>query len=207
MKDKSGTLQVTGTGNIKVAPDEAVVHLRIIAEGKTAAEAVTTAASQTDAVIKAVSSQPNHGVTTTGLGVSPIVRYDSQTRVPTIVGFRATNGVEVKTKIAHAGQIFDAGVNAGANQSSGITFRLQDETPLREDALRLAVQMAYKEARLVAKAADVELESPESLQIDPSGVHPRIRAYAAEAAAAATPVIPEDLTVSASVRILFRTKG
>lgn len=208
MKDKSGTLQVTGTGNIKVAPDEAVVHLRVITEGRTAAEAVASAAKQTDAVIKAASAQPNHGVTTTGLGVSPIVKYDAQTRVPTIVGFRATNGVEVKTKIAYAGQVFDAGVNAGANQSSGISFRLQDEAPFREDALCLAVMMAYKEARLVAKAADVELDGPETIEIDPGAFRPFMRTQAFEAAAAApvTPVIPEDLTISASVKILFRTK-
>lgn len=206
MKDKKGTLKVTGTGNIKAAPDEAVVHLRVFTEGKTASEAVASNAKQTDMVIKAVSAQPNHGVTTTGLGVTPVVNYDPSTGVPKIMGFRATNGVEVKTEIACAGQIFDAGVRAGANQSSGITFRLRDETPLREDALRLAVMVAYKEARLVAKETDVELEGPEAIEINTGGRF-SFRAEAFAAKAVATPVIPEDLTVSASVQILFRTKG
>ena len=64
-----------------------------------------------------------------------------------IVGYRATNNVAVKTKIAYAAQIFDAGIRAGANESSGISFGLRDETPFREDALRLAVKSAFNEAR------------------------------------------------------------
>jgi hypothetical protein len=207
MKDKHGTLRVTGTGDIKAAPDEAVVQLRVLTEGKTASDAVASAATQTDAVLKAVSAQPNHGVTTTGLGVSPIVSYDPQTNVPTIVGFRASNGVQIRTKIGYAGQVFDAGVKAGANQSSGISFRLQDEAPFREDALRMAVKAACNEAELVAKATDVELEGPETIEIDPRAGQPYFRAQALEAKSVATPVIPEDLTISASVQILFRTKG
>jgi uncharacterized protein len=207
MKDKKGTLRVTGTGNIKVAPDEAIVHLRVFSEGETAVDAVASAAKLTDDVITAVSAQPNHGVTTTGLGVSPIVQYDPDSGIPTIIGYRATNGVEVKTEIASAGLIYDTGINAGANESSGITFRIQDETPLREDALRAAVMAAYNEAKVVAKAVSVDLEGPESIIVDPSGFRPFFRAEAFDVAAKVTPVIPEDLTISASVEILFRTKA
>ncbi|KIG19332.1 hypothetical protein DB30_03888 [Enhygromyxa salina] len=183
------------------------MHLRVLTEGKTAAEAVVSAANQTDAVLKAVSAQPNHGVTTTGLGVNPIVTYDPKTNIPKIVGFRASNGVQVRTKVGYAGQVFDAGVKAGANQSSGMSFRLQDETPFREDALRMAVKQACDEARLVAKATDIELEGPEAIEIDPRAEQRYFRTQALEAKSVATPVIPEDLTIAASVKIMFRTKG
>jgi uncharacterized protein len=109
--------------------DEAVVNLGVLTDGKTAAEAVASNAKRTQAMIDAVSSEPNHGVTTLGLSVNPILSYDPGTNVGTIVGFRATNGVEIKTKVGYAGQIYDAGIAAGANQSSGITFRIQNEAP------------------------------------------------------------------------------
>src|SRR6185503_10169450 len=191
---------------VQVAPDEAVVDLSVLTEGKTAAEAVASNAKLTQALVAAVSSQPNHGVTTTGLGVSPIISYDTNTNVGKIVGFRATDGVQVKTKIGYAGQIYDAGIAAGANQSSGITFRVQNEAPHREEALRIAVEEAYKEAKIVAKAAHTELDGPESIQIDPGGGRIFYRAEAFDAKAAATPVIPEDKTITASVQILFRTR-
>ena len=205
MADRQGTLQVTGTGKVQVAPDEAVIHLGVLTEGKTAAEATASNARFTQAVINAVSMLPNHGVTTEGLSVSPILSYDPNTHVGTIVGFRATNGVEVKTKVGYAGQIYDAGIGAGANQSSDITFRVQDETPHREDALRIAVETAQREAELVAKSANVELKGPESISIDPAAGRLVYRAAAIDVAAAGTPVLPQEKTISATVQILFRT--
>lgn len=206
MKDSQGTLQVTGTGRVQVAPDEAVVHFVVVTDDKTAGAAVASNAKRTQTLIDAVSSQPNHGVTTLGLSVNPIISYDPSTNVGTIVGFRATNGVEVKTKVGHAGQIYDVGVAAGATQSSGIVFRIQYETPHREEALRIAVEEAYKEANLVAKTAKVDLEGPESIHIDPGGGRIIYRAGTLDAKAMATPVMPEDATIAASVQIVFRTR-
>lgn len=206
MKDKHGTLQVRGTGELRVSPDEAIVDLQVITEAKTATEAVEANARRTQAVVDAVAAEPNHGITTTGLGVSPIVSYDNN-RVPTIVGFRATNGVEVKTKVGYAGRIYDAGVTAGANQSSGISFRVQNETPHREEALRLATKHAYREASIVAKVAGVELEGPEAIEILSADLPIFYRAAMLEAASPPTPVIPGDTTITASVMITFRTKS
>ncbi len=207
MADKNGTLSVTGTGKVQVTPDEAVIHLSVLTDGKTAAEATASNAKLTQGVVDAVSSQPNHDVTTSGLSVSPIMKYDPNTSIGTIVGFRATNGVEVKTKIGYAGQIYDAGIGAGANQSSGITFRIQNEAPYREEALRTAVGEAYKEAKIVAGAAHIELLGPESIQIEAGGGRLVYRTTAFDSKSAATPVIPDEQTISATVQVQFRTRG
>jgi uncharacterized protein YggE len=205
MTDKHGTLNVTGTGKVSAAPDEAVIQLGVVIDARTAAEATTSNASATQRVIDAVSAQPNHSVTTTGLSVNPIFSYDETTHVSTIVGFRATNGVNVKTKVGYAGQIYDAGITAGATQSSGITFQIQNEAPLREEALRLAVENAHREAKLVAQAARVDLTGIDSIQIDAGGGRLLYRAAAIDFKA--TPVMPEDKTISASVQITYRTRA
>ena len=146
-------------------------------------------------------------VTTTGPSVSPIMSYDTNTGVGTIVGFRATNGVDIKTKVGYAGQVYDAGIAAGVNQSSGITFRLQDESRPREEALRMAVEVAFKEAGIVATAANVQLGGPETIQIEAGGGRIIRRTEAFDAKAVTTPTIPDDLTITASVQIVFRTRG
>lgn len=206
-KDRSGTLQVTGTGSVQVEPDEALVHLVVLTEGATAAEAVQRNAERTQATITAVSAQPNHGVSTTQPSVSPIISYEPNTGTGKIVGFRATNGVEVKTKVGHAGKIYDAGISAGANESSGITFRLQNEAPHREEALRLAVEDGLNKAGIVAKAARVELDGPETIQIENPGNRIYYRAEAFDAKAVTTPTSPDKLTISASVQLVLRTRG
>lgn len=196
-----GTISVSGTGLVKVAPDEAIVRLSVFTEAKTAVEASQSNATATEAVIEATSAQPNHGVTTSGLNVRPITQYDDG--VATIVGFRATNNVEIRTKVGYAGQVFDAGIAAGANQSSGIEFRLQDDRPQRDTALQIAVKEAVADASIVASTAGVELDGPESIDVDQGGG--RTIQPALLRAETTTPVMPNDLTVSATVRIVFRT--
>lgn len=195
----TSNLTVTGIGRVQVAPDEAIVHLNIVTEAKTAAEAVAQNAALTQAVINSVSAQPNHGVTTSGLSVYPIMSYEPNTSVSTIVGFRATNGVEVRTKVAYVGHIYDVGIGAGANQSSGITFRIQNEAPYREEALRLAVQEAMREAHVVAGVAGLEVGGVESMQIEPGDGIVFFRSEAISAKAEPTPVIPERQTITARV--------
>jgi hypothetical protein len=191
-------------GQVQVAPDEAVIYLGVLTEGKTAAEATASNARYTQAVIDAVAAQPNHGITTAGLGITPVMSYDTTTGVGRIVGFRASNTVEVRTKVAYAAGIYDAGIGAGANQSS-VAFRVHDEAPHREAALQLAVDEALREAKVVAKAAGVELKDPESIQVEPGG---RIfyRSEAIDAKIAATPILPEETTISAAVQIVFRIR-
>jgi len=205
MTDKHGTLNVTGTGSVQVAPDEAVICLSLVTEARTAVEATANNATATQGVINAVTAQPNHGVITTAMTVGPILSYDQGTGVSTIVGFRATSGVEVKTKVGYAGQLYDAGIQAGATQSSGITFRIQNEAPYREEALRLAVEVAYREAKIVAKAAHLELMGVESTQIDAGGGRVIYRSEAT--LKTTTPVLPEDKTISATVHVVFRTRS
>lgn len=207
MMDKHGTLNVSGTGNVQVSPDEAVIHLDLVTESKTAAEATAHNAAATQKLIDAVSAQPNHGVTTAGVSVTPILRHDQSTGGNTIVGFRATNWVEAKTKVGYAGQLYDAGMKAGATESSGIRFRIQNEAPYREQALRLAVEVAFREAKVVASSAHLELMGIESIQIGSAGERVIYRAKAVDVGAVTTPVMPEDRTISATVQIVFGARG
>lgn len=201
-----GQLTVTGIGQVQVAPDEAVVQLSVVTEAPTAAAAVASNARVAEAVIDAISEQPNHGVTTSGLSVYPILD-DAQDHPPgQIAGFRATNSVEVTTKVGYVGQIFDAGVAAGANQSSGITFRVQDEAPHREEALRRAIAQAFREAKTVAAAADLELRGVESIAVEPDSAPLFFRSEAI-AKTGATPVIPGPQTITARVQVQLGTRA
>jgi uncharacterized protein len=206
-EDVRGTIEVAGSGRVEVAPDEAVVQLSVVVEAKTASEAVASCATVTKAVVDAVSAEPNHGVTTSGLGVGPVTHYDPNTQATTVVGHRATNGVSVRTKVDYAGQVYDAGIRAGANQSSGIDFRLQQEGPHREQALRLAVEDALAQARLVARAAGLTIRGVQTLSVDSGGGRFFLRTAALEAGMPRTPVLPGDLTISAGVRMVLQTRG
>jgi uncharacterized protein YggE len=102
--------------------------------------------------------------------------------------------------------VFDAGIRAGANQSSGIEFRVQQEASHREQALQLAVEDALAQGRIAAKAAGVQVLGVETISIDAGGRF-YLRMAADEVGSPRTPVLPGDMTISAGVRMVLRTRG
>jgi len=198
-----GTLEVSGHGEVGAAPDVATTRLAVITEAKTAAQAARDNAAAMQKITSVVQGLPHRTISTSGLGVHPVSTWNSDTRTSTITGFRADNGVTVESDIDGAGVIFDAGIAAGANQSSGITFGLLDDRPHREEALRIAVKEAHADASVVASTANAVLTGSQSIEVDPASA-PAVRRLDLARAEAATPVMPGALTIAARVRIVFR---
>jgi uncharacterized protein YggE len=149
-------IEVTGMGAVQVAPDQAVISLSVITRASSRAEAVTDNGTRTQAVIEAVSTLPVLAVTSSGIGVTPIHNR----------GFRATQSVTIVGRPEDIAHVYDVGVRAGANQSSGVSLQLADEWPHRAVALRLAVERARADARVVAEATGMEL-GPMCVRIEP----------------------------------------
>jgi uncharacterized protein len=201
-----GTIEVSGTGKVEVSPDEAIISLTVLTQAESAAEAVAANALQTQAVLSAVAAEPHHRLVTTGLAVAPIYAIDPGTKAPAIVGYRASNTVEVSTEPIDAGRIYDAGVEAGASGASGIQFRMQDERPARAKALRRAVEQAYADAQVVAETAAIKLRGPEHIHVAAGPGPVGYRAATLPDELARSPVIPGDLTVAAQLHLVLRTK-
>jgi uncharacterized protein YggE len=196
-------LDVTGYGAVEVPPDLAEVRLAVITEAATAAEATSRNAARLRQVLDAVEALPHERVSTVGLSLHPIYTYDPAAGSSSITGYRAENSIAVESAVDDAGSIFDAGIAAGANTSSGIGFRLRDERPRREEALALAYQQAHADATTLADVAGMQLLGPEELTIEPEGRSDRPMLELARFADASTPVLPGLLSVTASVRVRF----
>lgn len=198
-----GTLNVSGEGQITAKPDVASVRLAVVTEGKTASEAVGSNAEIAERVVAAIEKLgvSRDDMKTVGLNIYPVYETDEKTNMSRISGFRAENSIVVTAAVALGGKVFDAGVGAGANESSGISFGLRDERPYREKALAAAVEAANSEAGIVAEAMGVNLRGPKTIDID-QGSGPIVMKAAFESRSA-TPVMSGDLTISARVRVSF----
>lgn len=201
---RGGTLEVSGRGEVGVTPDVATIRLSVLAEGRSAQDAVATNAELTRAVVDAILAQniDRDDVQTAGLRLGPIYRY-SEDAEPVIVGYRAESSVSVTSPIEWVGKVFDASVAAGAGKSSGLTFGVRDEREAHEKALKAAVEAAEKEAQTISEALGVELIGPVRVSTVESrgGVFGEVRA---QVRAAETPVLPGELTISAQVQVVYR---
>ncbi|WP_409018743.1 SIMPL domain-containing protein [Brevundimonas vesicularis] len=199
-------LNLTATGEVKVAPDQASLNFGVMTEAATAQEAMAQNARQMTRVIEALrrAGIAERDIQTSGLNLS--AQYDyQQNEPPRLRGYQASNRVTVVINdLAKVGSTADAVVAAGVNQIDGISFGLKDPKAAEDQARQLAVRALQDKATLYARALDVRLGGLRSFSEGSGHVvspqPPIMYARAAmESAGASTPVSGGELTVRIEV--------
>jgi uncharacterized protein YggE len=202
-------IAVTAEGQVSAAPDVAYVNLGVQTEGPTAQAAMQANSQAIAAVIAAVQGAgiPENKIRTVGVNVSPITAPTRPTDAtpPQTVGYRATNTINVTVDdVSRAGAVLDAGIGAGANLANGLSFGFKDASGLRRQALDQAARIARADADALAAALGVRISGVRMAEEQGGNTPgPLARVAASPAAAGDVPVQPGQLTVSASVRIVF----
>lgn len=211
--DHERTLQVSASATVQRAPDRAVISLAVETVAATAGEASRANATSMDAVLRAIRALgiDESMIQTRRLELHPRYDHSRDNREPRITGYVAMNQVVVTVDdVDMVGRVVDAGVAAGANRVSGISFELRDPEAAYHEALRKAIAQARREAEVAASALGETLGPP--LNVSTSGFQPpyrpmpapMMRMDAMEAAAPPPPVQPGELDVHATVSITFR---
>jgi uncharacterized protein YggE len=198
-------LSVTGTGEVKAMPDIAYVSIGVQTRENTAAEAARTNAEKITAVIAAIKKAGvgQKDIETQRYSVQPA--YDYRQNPPTLLGYDVTNTVRVTVhNLDKIGTIIDAATAAGANNVQGVTFDIENEQALRNEALTKAIQDASSKADAMAAALKVRkgsvLSASESTQ---PLIRPMLEMGAVRGAAAPTPISPQQITVTSTVQITY----
>jgi uncharacterized protein YggE len=159
------SLNLSATGEVKVAPDMAVITFGVVTEAATAQEAMALNATRMTQVATALrrAGLGERDIQTSGLNLQ--AQYDYvQDQPPKLRGYQATNRVTVNINdLTKVGTTADAVVAAGVNQIDGISFGLKDPKTAEDQARRLAVQALQAKARLYAEALGVQLGGIRSL--------------------------------------------
>jgi len=207
------TIAVTGEGQVKVAPDLAVVSFAVETTAPTAAAAVAENARKSTTLSDALKKQigTNGKVSTTGYSVDPV--YEQRERgsgaaPPRITGYVARNQVRAETHaIEDLGKLIDAATQAGANRIDGLDFTLEQRAKAQGDALQRAGEDARRQAEATATALGVKLGKVLNATTGPVAipmpkVYGRVGMAMAEAAPQ-TPIEAGDITVSASMQVTY----
>lgn len=202
----SGHLNVTASGQVQVAPDEAQINLGSNVTAGTAAEALAKLSAISERLVAAVHgySIPAGDVQASGLNVG---QYFGQNGQPQ--GYQASETFTVTLhKLPVIGKVVAAATTAGANQVNGITFLSSDPNAGMQAAVAKALAAAKRQARSEASELGVTLGSVTLVKLDqsPSSPIPFAANYHAAAAAvdsALLPVPPGNETVSAQVTVTY----
>lgn len=205
-----GTLSVSGQGEMRAAPDQAVLSTGVATTAPTAAAALTENAQKMNAVFATLKRLgiPEKSIQTSNFTVSPqYPPYNAnESGLQKIVGYTVSNQVSITLDDPKKlGATLDALVAAGSNQINSVGFVIRDTAALLAKARAAAVADAIARAHTYAGAAGVTLGPiltiQEGASEGPRPVYDMV--VAAQRAAAPTPTAPGEQSVNASVTVVF----
>ncbi len=155
MMQRPGTITVSGQGKATLVPDRYTFTVGVQTIAPTVDDAVRENNQRVANVIAALkkSGATEQEIRTSNFSIYPQQVYE-QGQAPRITGYQVSNSVTVtRDKIADAGKLLQAAVNAGVNVSSGFQFQVSDPSRGRDQGLRAAFEDARAKATVLAQAA------------------------------------------------------
>ena len=198
------TVSTTGIAIIRSAPDEALVTLGVHTDADTAQQAMDRNAELMSDVILALldAGLREDQLATATLSLWPRWGDSGQE----VVGFTAENQITVTVRdLDRVGSLIDRAVEAGANLTSGITFRVSEDNAAADQALTAAVGDARRKAELLAQAGGAELGEVLTIaELSSGGISPPVvYAEAMAVDGAATQVLAPTLESQVSVSVIW----
>ncbi|MCA0753777.1 SIMPL domain-containing protein [Paenibacillus sp. N4] len=200
------TIEVTGEGERSATPDEAVIVLGAISEGKELQELQAENAEAVSGIIQALLALglPREQIQTAEFRIEP--QYDFPEGQQVFRDFKITHLLQIRTDMVDSvGALIDTAVAHGANQVSSLQFTLSEPERYEDEALSLAIANARRKAETIAASLGVALAAiPCEVQELTQAPPPVPFALSLQKAdAAGTPIQPGQLTVRASVRVWY----
>jgi uncharacterized protein YggE len=158
----TNVMSISGTADLTVAPDQGIVYLDVLTEGKTAKDAQDQNRVIANKVIDAIQKTGITGdnIETSNYYLYKKTDYDPKTGKEIDAGYQLTHTLKVTTTdLEGLGATVDSAIAAGANGVNRITFGLTKNTEkqVRDQALAKATQAAKDKAESIAKDLGVKL--------------------------------------------------
>jgi len=209
----AGSITIEGQGEVRAAPDMAMISSGVTTQGSTAREALdanTASMAELIAALKAEGIEARD-IQTSGFSVSPNYVYsdardeNGYSLPPKINGYQVSNTVSVAVRdLAELGSILDKSVTVGANTINGVSFSVADPAELYNEARKSAFADARKKAELYATAAGATLGELETIVESQGFNSPQpypMYARAEMAASAPVPVEAGEMSFAITVKV------
>ena len=199
-------VKTTGTAEIKVTPDRAVIQVGVERQNITAKAAKAAADSISRKLLTALKAQGIDGkdIQTAYLDLQPTSYYQKQVRIN---NFTATQSLSVTVRdLTKLDSVMDAVMSAGANRIEGIDYQSSELRKYRDQARDEAAKAAKEKAVALAQALGNQIGktySIEEVQQAEGYLYANVAFEAGASKSRAPSTAPGQLTVTASVIVRF----
>ena len=205
-------ITVSGTGEVRVSADTAVISLGVNARDKDVLTAQKKVNESISAIRKALIEQgiKEESINTEYINIYAI--YDYHNDQEQLSAYDASSTLAIKvTDMESVGALIDAAFAAGANTLNGISFSASDTEEAENEAMKEAVADAKKKAEVLAQASGLQITGIElisesgvySYENNIGNVYAKGRDFVETAEDSGTVVQAAKLIVNATVSITF----
>jgi uncharacterized protein YggE len=167
-----GTISVSGTAEIRVAPDEVNLRLGVETRDPKLDEAVKQNETRIAAVLKFLKEAgiEAKNIQTDFVEIHPQYNSDhrAQQVTPEYYVVRRNLGVRL-TKVAQFDEVLAGTLKAGVNHVMGVEFRTTELRKHRDAARQQAIKAAKEKAAALAVELDAKIGKPQSINEQTSG--------------------------------------
>ncbi len=201
-------LSVSATADAKRVPDVATISTGVMTQAADANAAMRANAVQMDKVMAAIRAAgiAERDIQTSGISLNPNYKY-GENQPPTIVGYQASNTVNVKVReLSKLGKVLDTLVAQGANQVNGPSFEVDKPDEAYDEARVAALKKAQARAQTYAEALGLKVRRIVSISEGGASFPrpmPMMRAMAADSMQKETSVAPGESTLSVNIDVVF----
>lgn len=201
-------ISMTGHGEVRMAPDRAVVNIGVHTSSGTAEEAMKANREAMNSVFAKLKAAgiTERDIQTSDFSVQPRYDYNDSNQPPKLTGYDVTNMVAVTVqKLDGLGPLLDSVVSSGSNQINGISLQVSNPDQALDEARKIAVKDAARKAQIYASAANVRLGAVQSIS-EGTGLAPPIPVQAKTMRAdnvQETPIAPGEQALAIDVNIVW----
>jgi len=203
-------VKTTGTAEVKVTPDRAVIQIGVERQSLTAKGAKSAADSISRKLLAALKAQgiEDKDIHTAYLDLQPTSYYEKHVRIN---NFTASQSLSVTVRdLSKLDTVMDAVMSAGANRIDGIEYQSSELRKYRDQARDEATKAAKEKAVALAQALGNQVgktysieEVPQTESFGYNGLAANTSIYGNDKRSRGPSTAPGQLTVTASVIVSF----
>ena len=206
------SMSLTGHGEVRMAPDLAIVTVGVMSSAATAREALDANTKAMEGVMASLKKAgiELRDIQTSNFMVNP--RYDygqNNNQPPKVTGYDVSNNVTLTVrKLDGLGAVLDQVVSSGSNQINGVMFQVSKPEAATDEARKLAVADAQRKAKVYTDASGVTLGNIVSLS-EGGSYQPPVPVYKTmrtEGMAADVPIAQGEQAIGVDVNITWEIK-
>ncbi len=162
--ESKNTITVSDSAEKYVKPDLAMISFSVVNEAKTVEKAMEDNTEMMNNLISDIQDQgiEEKDIKTTTYSIYPRYEYREMAIDPSgrrvLAGYEIRQSVQVKIRdLDMIGNVIQAATNAGANQTGGLSFSVDNDEEYKQEARAEAIQKAKQKAEKIANALGVDL--------------------------------------------------